>query len=146
MKQKFVNLYMKWAEDVAQLSYCVRLKVGCIIVKDEHMFIGYNGTPPGDENICEYVSHKNGGEMKTRPDVIHAEANACDKIARSEVSGIGATAFVTHAPCIHCAKQLAGAGIKTIYYKYDYRDDAGIKYLEKRNIEVNKINEENYKD
>ncbi len=137
MKQKFIDKYMGWAEDVAQLSYCQRLKVGCIIVKDEHMFIGYNGTPPGDDNLCEF--NDEDGLVKTKSEVIHSEANACDKIARSSVSGIGSTAFVTHAPCVNCAKQLAGAGVKTVYYKYDYRDSSGLECLIKRNVKVNKI-------
>jgi len=140
MKQKFIDLFMKWAHDCAELSYCERLKVGCLIVKDDHFFIGYNGTPSGMDNCCEVVNDVTG-ELKTKDIVLHAEENACNKITRSNTSSVGAAAFCTHSPCIECAKQLSESKIKTVYYKTLYRSDDGLKYLESRGIEVINIKE-----
>lgn len=133
---------MKVAEEAAQLSYANRLKVGCVIVKDDNVLsFGYNGTPSGWDNCCEEydVANINGiltVQQKTKPDVLHAEENSILKLAREGKSGKDATMFCTHAPCIHCARMIGGAGISTLYYKNVYRDDAGIEYLKKYGIET----------
>lgn len=129
IKPKWREAYMDVAERFAQLSSANKLKVGAIIVKGETIVsVGYNGTPSGWSNVCE---DKNG---ETVPEVIHAEANAVAKLAKSCVSGEGSTMFVTHAPCIHCAKIIYGAGIERVYYKNVYREDKGIKFLKKCGI------------
>ena len=136
---------MDTAERFAQLSSAVRLQVGAVVVKDNRIIsIGYNGMPSGWTNECEEVVeiHEDGGVVtKTKDEVIHAEANAISKLAKSGDSGDKATMFITHAPCVHCAKLIYGAGISNIYYRNFYRDDAGIEFLNKCNIEVIKINE-----
>ena len=136
---------MDTAERFAQLSSAVRLQVGAVVVKDNRIIsIGYNGMPSGWTNECEEVIevHEDGGVItKTKDEVIHAEANAISKLAKSGDSGDGATMFITHAPCVHCAKLIYGAGITNVYYRNFYRDDAGIEFLNKCNIEVIKINE-----
>jgi len=144
MKQKWVSAFMDTAERFAQLSSAVRLQVGAVVVKDNRIIsIGYNGMPSGWTNECEEVVeiHEDGGVVtKTKDEVIHAEANAISKLAKSGDSGDKATMFITHAPCVHCAKLIYGAGISNIYYRNFYRDDAGIDFLNKCNIEVLKIN------
>lgn len=133
MKEKYVNLYMKMSVEVAKLSYANRLKVGSVIVKDDRMIsLGYNGTATGWDNQCEDENNK------TKPEVIHSEANAISKLAASNESGKGATMFITHAPCIECAKLIYGAGITDVYYENEYRDASGIEFLEKCNINVTK--------
>jgi dCMP deaminase len=137
---------MDTAERFAQLSSAVRLKVGAVVVKDNRIIsIGYNGMPGGWTNECEYhVSEYNDvtkswyptGETKTKDEVIHAEANAILKLARDGESGNGASLFCTHAPCIDCAKLIYGAGISSLYYSNAYRDDSGIDFLNKCNINV----------
>ncbi len=115
-----------WAEN----SYCIRRKVGALIVKDNMIISdGYNGTPSGFENICE---DENG---LTKPYVLHAEANAITKVARSNNSSEGATLYITDAPCIECAKLIIQAGIRRIVYSKAYRSDDGIKLLERAGIE-----------
>jgi dCMP deaminase len=136
---------MDTAERFARLSSAKRLQVGAVVVKDNRIIsIGYNGMPSGWTNECEEVIevHEDGGVItKTKDEVIHAEANAISKLAKSGDSGDGATMFITHAPCVHCAKIIYGAGITNVYYRNFYRDDAGIDFLNKCNIEVIKINE-----
>lgn len=142
MKQKYVDAYMKTAEVFAELSSARRLHVGAIIVKDNRIVsIGYNGMPSGWDNNCEEVieQHEDGGQvLKTRPEVLHAETNAIAKLARSTESGEGATMFITHAPCLDCAKLVYQSGINSIYYRNSYRDETGIKFLEKAGVEVKK--------
>lgn len=151
MKQKFVDAHIKVAEIYAGLSTARRLKVGAIVVKDDRIIsIGYNGTPPGWDNNCEDVYHTSpwpdelqGGEgitfsMKTKPEVIHAEANAIAKLAKSAESGFGSTMFITHAPCMECAKLIFTAGVKNVFYKNEYRDTSGVSFLKKCNVEVTK--------
>lgn len=134
IKPKWRKAYMDVAERFAQLSSAKKLQVGAIIVKGETIVsVGYNGTPAGWSNVCEDES----GE--TIPEVIHAEANAVAKLAKSCVSGEGTTMFVTRAPCIHCAKIIYSAGIERVYYKNIYRDDAGIVFLKKCGIPVVQI-------
>ena len=129
MKEKFVNAYMDVAHRFAQLSSAKRLQVGAIIVKDDRIIsIGYNGMPAGWTNECEHVLD---GQLKTKDEVIHAEANAIAKLAKSPESGLGATLFLTHSPCIDCAKQIYTAGINTIFFAKRYRNDAGLEFLKK---------------
>jgi dCMP deaminase len=135
MKDKLINSYMECAETFSKLSSAKRLKVGSIIVKDNRIIsIGYNGTPAGwESNVCEDENDK------TLPEVIHAEMNCINKLAKSNESGENSIMFITHSPCMECSKSIYGAGIKTVYYKNKYRDDSGIKFLVKCGITVNKI-------
>jgi dCMP deaminase len=142
MKQKWVNAFMDTAERFAELSSAKRLKVGAVVVKDNRIIsIGYNGMPAGWTNECEEVVHRIAQEpiLKTKDEVIHAEANAILKLARDGESGNGADLFCTHAPCINCAKLIYGAGIKKVYYRESYRDTFGIDFLNKCNITVVQI-------
>jgi dCMP deaminase len=133
MKQKFIEAYMDVAERFAQLSSATRLQVGAIVVKDDRIIsIGYNGMPSGWDNVCEH-------EGKTKPEVLHAESNAIAKLAKSPESGEDASIFITHSPCIDCAKLIYQSGIATVYYKNDYRSTQGIEFLNKSNIEVVKV-------
>jgi dCMP deaminase len=145
MKQKWIDAFMDTAERFAQLSSAVRLQVGAVVVKDNRIIsIGYNGMPAGWTNVCEeeigHVLDDSGNivetRTKTKDEVIHAEANAIIKLARDGESGNSASLFCTHAPCIHCAKLIHGAGIEKVYYRDTYRDNLGIDFLEKCNIEV----------
>lgn len=155
MPNKIDYVHMKVAEAYSELSHARRLKVGAIVTKDDRVIsIGYNGTPAGWDNNCElevrnefeyYVD--NGGEkytgatidLVTKNEVIHAEANAIGKLARSTESGEGATMYITHAPCFACAKMIHIAGINKVFYRNQYRNDDGIKFLNKCNIKVENI-------
>jgi len=148
MKQKFIDYFMDVAERTSQLSHAIRLKVGAIIVKDGRIIsIGYNGMPAGWDNNCEEVvdvdindiryNYNNfTKELKTRPEVLHAETNAISKLARSTEAGDNSTLFCTHAPCIDCAKLIYQSGINSVYYRDTYRDDSGLKFLEKSGVDV----------
>lgn len=125
---------MKVAETYASLSSAKRLQVGAIVVKDNRVIsIGYNGMPSGWDNICEDENYK------TKPEVLHAETNAIAKLARSNESGLDATMFITHAPCIDCAKLIYQSGISKIYYRHTYRETTGVDFLTKGGIEVEQI-------
>ena len=138
MKEKFIDAHMKAAEVYAQLSSAKRLQVGCVVVKDNTIIgIGYNGMPSGWTNDCEI--ELDNGETKTKPEVMHAETNSLAKIARSTNSSDGAALFVTHAPCLDCAKIIHQAGINSVYYRNTYRSTDGIDFLEKCNINVKKV-------
>lgn len=138
MKQKFIDAHMKVAEVYAQLSSAVKLHVGAIIVKNDRIIsIGYNGMPSGWENNCEDVL--DDGSLLSKPEVLHAETNAIAKLARSSESGEGASIFITHAPCLQCAKLIYQSGINSVYYRNTYRSDDGLNFLSKCNIEVEKI-------
>ena len=142
MKKKWIDAFMDTAERFAELSSATRLKVGAVVVKDNRIIsIGYNGMPAGWSNECEEVVHRIAQEpiLKTKDEVIHAEANAILKLARDGESGNGADLFCTHAPCINCAKLIYGAGIKKVYYRESYRDTFGTDFLSKCNIEVEKV-------
>ena len=131
MKQKFIQAYMDVAERFAQLSSAKRLQVGAIVVKDDRIIsIGYNGMPTGWDNGCEDSNNKSKAE------VLHAESNAIAKLAKSSESGLGATLFVTHSPCIECAKLIYQGGISTVYYKNNYRSNDGINFLTKSKVRV----------
>lgn len=165
MKQKFIDLYMDWADRTAQLSYAKRLQVGAVIVKDDSVIsYGYNGMPAGWDNNCEdkvwdkgaggwlspeeiyeqypFVGwHEGAGRevrygLKTKPEVLHAESNAISKLAKSNNSGCDASMFITHAPCLDCAKLIYQSGISSVYYRNSYRDTAGVDFLEKSVIKV----------
>jgi dCMP deaminase len=143
MKEKFKQAFMKTAQTFAELSHARRLKVGCIIVKDDRIIsIGYNGMPAGWDNNCEHEMKWPNGEIRfleTKQEVLHAETNAIAKLAKSNESGEGATLFLTHSPCIECAKLIYQSGIKTVYYNADYRNDSGIKFLLQSGIDVVKL-------
>lgn len=142
MKEKFRNAYMKTAEVFAKLSSARRLHVGAIIVKDDRIIsIGYNGMPSGWDNNCEDKVWTQDGDytLKTKPEVLHAETNAIAKLAKSTESGNGATLFVTHAPCLDCAKLVYQSGINTVFYRNSYRSEDGIHFLEKASVKVEKI-------
>lgn len=144
MKQKWIDAFMDTAERFAKLSSAKRLQVGAVVVKDERITsIGYNGTPAGWDNTCEdEIWPPYYGEeptLKTKPEVIHAEANAISKLAKSSESGEGASIFITHAPCVECAKLIYGAGIKHVYYRNSYRNEDGLNFLVKCNIETEKV-------
>jgi len=132
---------MDWARRAAELSHARRLHVGAVIVKDDTVIsYGYNGMPAGWDNNCEYehytLGNPNDYELKTRPEVLHAESNAIAKLAKSTNSGLGAELFVTHSPCLECAKLIYQSGIRRVYFSENYRDDSGVKFLEKSGIEV----------
>lgn len=131
-KQKQFDIrYLQMSRIWAENSYCERRKVGALIVKEKMIISdGYNGTPSGFENICEDDSGK------TKPYVLHAEANAITKVAKSNNSSEGATLYVTTSPCIECAKLIIQAGIRRVVYAESYRLDDGIQLLKKSGIEV----------
>jgi dCMP deaminase len=129
---KWLQYYAIIAEETAKLSTAKKLQVGCVIVKDNRILsVGYNGTPSGWDNCCEE-------DGKTKPEVLHAEANALMKLCRSTDSSEGATLFVTHFPCIECAKLVYQAGISQVYYinNYDATKGSGKNFLEQAGIEV----------
>ena len=133
---------MDWADRTAQLSHARRLQVGAVIVKDDSVIsYGYNGMPANWDNNCENVVGYNLGQpiLKTKPEVLHAESNAVAKLARSSQSGRDASLFVTHAPCLDCAKLVYQSGISHVYYRNSYRDIAGVEFLEKSGVEVKQI-------
>lgn len=162
MKDKFRYAYMKVAETFAGLSSAKRLHVGAIVVKDDRIIsIGYNGMPAGWDNDCEntvfvlneevmgtdmvslgYTQTDKGNwtKLKTKPEVLHAETNAIAKLAKSTESGNGATMFITHAPCLDCAKLIYQSGINSVLYRNSYRSDDGINFLVKAGVTVEKLN------
>ena len=127
LDKRYLRMATIWSEN----SYCKRRQVGALIVKDKMIISdGYNGTPSGFENVCEDENNV------THPYVLHAEANAITKIARSNNNSEGATLYVTDAPCIECSKLIIQAGIKRVVYARQYRLDDGLRLLEKVGIEV----------
>lgn len=145
--RNFDKQYLKIAKLWAENSYARRNKVGAIIVKDNMIISdGYNGMPSGFDNCCEDEIHmfrpEDGEcvELKTKPEVLHAEANAITKLAKSTQSSDGATLYVTLSPCLDCAKLIIQSGIRKVVYGEIYRSDAGLKLLEKAGIEVIQIN------
>ena len=159
---------MAWAERTAQLSHAKRLQVGAVIVKDDSVIsYGYNGMPAGWDNDCEnkvwdkgaggWLSpeefdeqypyegwHEEAGRdvrygLKTKPEVLHAESNAIAKLAKSTNSGMGATMFVTHAPCMECAKLIYQSGIGHVLYRSAYRDSGGVTFLEASGVKIEQI-------
>lgn len=127
LDQRYLRMARIWAEN----SYCQRRQVGALVVKDQRIISdGYNGTPSGFENQCE------DEQGVTHPYVLHAEANAITKLARSSNNSDGATLYVTASPCIECAKLIIQAGIKRVVYGEKYRLDDGLNLLKKANIKV----------
>jgi dCMP deaminase len=149
MKPKLIQAYMATARIFAELSHARRLHVGAIVVKEDRIIsIGYNGMPAGWDNDCEYKHYKIDGylvdddgcyELKTRPEVLHAETNAIAKLARSNESGLDADLFVTHAPCLDCAKLIYQAGIRRVWFGSSYRDAAGVDFLVHSGVEVTQV-------
>ena len=132
-QEQFDRSYLEMAKVWARNSYCTRRKVGAIIVKDKMIISdGFKGTPSGFENICE------DEDGKTKPYVLHAEANAISKVAKSGNNSAGATLYVTDAPCMECSKLIIQAGIKRVVYMIEYRVRDGIELLERAGIEVTK--------
>ena len=136
---------MQTAQVFAELSHARRLHVGAIVVKEDRIVsIGYNGMPAGWDNNCEDeighvfddIGHVVETRLKTKPEVLHAEMNALMKLAKSTESGNGADLFITHAPCLDCAKGIFQAGIARVWFGAAYRDNAGIDFLKKSNIQV----------
>lgn len=170
MKQKYIDLYMDWAERAAQLSHAKRRQVGAVIVKDDSVIsYGYNGMPAGWDNNCEdkvwdsgaggwldpdeiiakypYEAYSDEDNsfigrygLKTKPEVLHAESNAIAKLARSSQSGRDASVFITTAPCIDCAKLIYQSGISSVYYRDSYRNMDGVEFLKKSGVEVKQVN------
>jgi dCMP deaminase len=143
VKQKFIDAYMKTAEVFAELSSARRLHVGAIIVKDDRIIsIGYNGMPSGWDNNCENdfgLDLKGNRTLVTKPEVLHAETNAIAKLAKSTESGNGASLFVTHAPCLDCAKLVYQSGISSVYYRNSYRSLDGIEFLDRAGVQITKV-------
>ena len=132
--RKFDRRYLEMAEVWAKNSYCTRRQVGALLVKDRMIISdGYNGTPAGFENVCE---DENG---VTKPYVLHAEANAITKVAKSHNSSEGATLYITDSPCMECAKLIIQAGIKRVVYAREYRIIDGVDLLRRVGLEVEKI-------
>ena len=148
MKPKFIDYYMNIAQLTAQLSYAKRLQVGAVIIKGNQILSsGYNGMPSGWENVCEVKVPEQidpdtrtitPEHVKSKPEVLHAERNALDKVAMSNESTLGAVMFTTHAPCLECAKSIYNTGITDVYYKEEYRSNDGINFLKKTGVHVHK--------
>ncbi len=137
LDQRYLKMAMTWAGN----SYCKRRQVGALLVKEKMIISdGYNGTPSGFENICEDENNH------TKPYVLHAEANAITKVAKSNNSSEGATLYVTSSPCLECAKLIIQAGIKRVVFTESYRLDDGINLLKRANIEVKLVELEKTKE
>ena len=136
MKNKYIRAHLEVARIYGELSTADRLKVGCIIVKDDRIIsIGYNGMPSGGSNVCEENN-------VTKPEVLHAEANAITKLAKSTESGEDSYMFCTYAPCVDCAKLIMQSGIKEFHYEHRYKSSDGLDLLEKySNIKIVKYTE-----
>lgn len=134
-QDKYKLAYMDMAERFSETSEAVDLNVACLLVKDSHIIsLGINGTPSGwPTNVCGVESSDN------EPHVRHAEIQALNKLRRSTETSLGATAYVTHAPCKNCAIDLVEAGIKEVYYRYTYKGGAGLSYLKDKNVVVKQI-------
>ncbi len=133
-QSEFDKQYMRIAYIWAQNSYCKRKKVGAIIVKNKMIISdGYNGTPSGFENVCEDEN------FKTKPYVLHAEANAITKVAKSNYSSEGATLYVTTSPCMECSKLIIQSGIKRVVFAEKYHDTSGLDLLKKVGIEIEQV-------
>ena len=146
-RKKYNKLYLDIASKISEMSFARRLHVGAVIVKNDNIIsFGWNGMPSGWDNNCEDVItpslpylQGDGPTLKTKPEVLHAEQNAIAKLAKSTESGDGATMFITHAPCLDCAKLIYQSGIKSVYYRNTYRNTDGVDFLNKCNIEVKNV-------
>jgi len=143
LKTKFIKYFMDIAQRTADLSHARRLHVGAIVVKDDRIIsIGYNGMPAGWDNNCEFDDtdpQTKQTSLVTKPEVLHAETNAIAKLAKSNESGMGATMFITHAPCLDCAKLIYQSGISSVLYRDAYRDTSGVTFLERSGIEITQV-------
>ncbi|SHJ31325.1 dCMP deaminase [Tangfeifania diversioriginum] len=136
LDQRYLKMAMIWSQN----SYCKRRQVGALLVKEKMIISdGYNGTPSGFENICEDENNH------TKPYVLHAEANAITKVAKSNNSSDGATLYVTSSPCLECSKLIIQAGIKRVVFTESYRLDDGINLLKRANVEVEQVELEKIK-
>jgi dCMP deaminase len=134
---RFDRKYLKMATIWGSNSHAKRSKVGALLVKDNMIISdGYNGTPKGFDNTCEIMKD---GVLVTKPEVLHAEANAITKVAKSTNSAEGSTMYITLSPCLECAKLIIQTGIKRVVYLEEYRDTTGIELLRKAGIEVEQI-------
>ena len=135
-QNKYDKAYLRLAKEWGKLSYCKRKQVGAIIVRDKMIISdGYNGSPSGFENCCE------DEEGLTKWSVLHAEANAILKVARSTQTCEGATLYITLSPCKECSKLIHQSGIKRVVYLEGYKDDSGLQFLEKAGVQVDHIEE-----
>ena len=133
-QKKYDTAYLRIASEWSKLSYCKRKQVGAIIVRDRMIISdGYNGTPSGFENCCE------DEEGLTQWYVLHAEANAISKVARSTQSCENATLYITLSPCKECSKLIHQSGIKRVVFQHGYRDTSGLEFLEKAGVKVHQI-------
>ena len=146
IKPKFIEYFFDIAERTSKLSTALKLKVGAVIVKDNRILsIGYNGTPSGWSNECESIEFRLPGDIEptlvTKPEVLHAEANALMKLTKSTESSEGAILFCTHEPCLECAKLIYQAGISHVYYIHGYTSQkcgSGVAFLKEAQINVTK--------
>jgi dCMP deaminase len=143
-EMKYNKLYMDIAKRVSEMSYAERLHVGAVVVKDGRIIsMGWNGMPTGWDNNCERQQYNsddpNDDTMETKKEVLHAESNAISKLARSTESGQGAAMYITHMPCLECAKLIHQSGIETVYYGQKYRDDAGLHFLQRSKVAASMI-------
>jgi dCMP deaminase len=134
-KEKYKQAFMKMAEVFASTSEAKRLKVGCVVVKNDTIIaLGVNGQPPGwPTEVCEDDNNQ------TLPTVRHAEDAALQKLWKSTETSDGAEMYVSHAPCLNCSIKIVTAGINKVYYRQQYRDESGLSYLKSKNIEVQKL-------
>ena len=144
MKNKFKVAYMACAKTFAESSTAKRAQVGCIIVKDNRIIsIGYNGMPSGWDNNCEDIMRDDSGttQLRSKPEVLHAETNAIAKVAQSAESAAGASLFCTHMPCLDCAKLIHQSGISEVYYDIDYiaRKGSGKEFMIKSGIKLEQV-------
>jgi dCMP deaminase len=142
-QERYDQLYMNLAVEIGNMSYAEKLKVGSLAVKNGNILsMGFNGTPSGWDNDCEYRDFNPDGSynLKTKEEVIHSEANMVCKAARDGVSLKDATAYVTIAPCAHCALLMLQSGITKVIFKDFYKTNAGINILKQSNVEVKQIN------
>lgn len=163
MKTRVKNFYMSIADQCALLSRAIRLQVGAVIVKNNNIIaFSWNGMPAGWDNNCEYKVYMSGDAggwldpleiehrwpfqddngrytLKSNPEVLHAESNCISKLAKSTESGDGAIMFVTHNPCLDCAKLIYQSGITSVYYRSDYRSDDGIDFLKASGVKVEQL-------
>jgi dCMP deaminase len=139
-QEKFDRYFMDVAKRTAELSYAIKKKVGCVLTRGNRIIsIGFNGTPVGQPNECEYVDEN--GELKTKDTVIHAEANALYWCSKTEIVTDGSTAYITLSPCKHCALGLIQSGVKRVVYseKYWNEEKSGISLLESAGVKVEQI-------
>ena len=143
LKERWIQYYAKIAKETALLSTAKKLQVGCVIVRDNRILsIGYNGTPSGWDNECEELIKWPNGDIKfltTKPEVLHAEANAILKVARSTQTCENATLYITLSPCKDCSKLIHQSGIKRVVYHNEYKDTSGVDFLRKAGVEVEMI-------